>query len=452
MTLKQQKKKMKLRSSSKSKSIQQQQQHHHHHHSKSPSSKPIINNTTTNYNLENYLNSFLQNLTITTRNFYASCISSMILRILLILYGTWQDQYFRVKYSDIDYFVTTDGAKRVVEGRSPYERTTYRYSPLLAWSLIPNILIHPSCGKFMFVLFDLFTAIAIYHIGLIRWCWRQEKDNKLTINSAKIACLTWLWNPIALGISTRGSSDSIVCLLVCITIWGLLLSTSNNYYLLISAIIHGFSVHWRLYPIIFAPTILVFLNTWPKRISYGIISASTFFGLGLLSYYFYGFEFLQETFLYHLTRTDHRHNFSIWFYSLYLSFNKPSGFMMSMAAFLPQVLVQAILIWKFAKQDVLFCFCLQTMAFVCFNKVITAQYFLWFICLLPQALERVDVSKISMLLKGVLPWLIAELSWLFWAYRIEFLGEDDFLLVWIFGIVFFVINIGSMMNMIMLYR
>lgn len=46
-----------------------------------------------------------------------------------------------------------------------------------------------------------------------------------------------------------------------------------------------------------------------------------FVGLGLIFYYMYGFEFLENTFLYHLSRKDPRHNFSSFFYPIYLSFS-----------------------------------------------------------------------------------------------------------------------------------
>lgn len=46
-----------------------------------------------------------------------------------------------VKYTDVDFWVFTEGAKHVAAGGSPYARTTYRYSPLMCGSaLLPALM------------------------------------------------------------------------------------------------------------------------------------------------------------------------------------------------------------------------------------------------------------------------------------------------------------------------
>ena len=79
-------------------------------------------------------------------------------RLLLLLYGEIQDRLSPVKYTDIDYKVYTDAAAFVAEGLSPYLRSTYRYSPLLACTLVPNVLLHPAWGKTLFCAADLWAA------------------------------------------------------------------------------------------------------------------------------------------------------------------------------------------------------------------------------------------------------------------------------------------------------
>lgn len=80
---------------------------------------------------------------------------------------------------------------------------------------------------------------------------------------------------------------------------------------------------------------------------------------------------MQHTYLYHVTREDHRHNFSIWFYQLYLGIDSTSQWT-ALLAFVPQLALVTIIGITLGK-DVFFATFIQTFIFVSFNKVITSQ-------------------------------------------------------------------------------
>jgi phosphatidylinositol glycan class M len=96
----------------------------------------------------------------------------------------------------------------------------------------------------------------------------------------------------------------------------------------------------------------------------------------------FGGPFLQETFLYHLSRLDHRHNFSAYFYPYYLSLAplpRPTSSPLQLlarhplAAFLPQLVLSLGLGLLFGAQDLPYAWLVQTFAFVALNKVCTSQ-------------------------------------------------------------------------------
>ena len=70
-------------------------------------------------------------------------------------------------------------------------RHTYRYTPLLAWLLLPGHNF-PLFGKIIFILFDWASACLIYK------------------NFGKAPTAFYLFNPLTIGIAARGNAESIM--------------------------------------------------------------------------------------------------------------------------------------------------------------------------------------------------------------------------------------------------
>jgi len=91
----------------------------------------------------------------------------------------------------------------------------------------------------------------------------------------------------------------------------------------------------------------------------------------------YGYPFVLHTYLHHLTRIDHRHNFSPYSTVLYLNSSpaaSPSKLKFESLAFIPQLFLSVVAIpLTLAKKDLASCMLAQTFAFVTFNKVCTSQ-------------------------------------------------------------------------------
>ena len=76
-------------------------------------------------------------------------------------------------------------------------------------------------------------------------------------------------------------------------------------------------------------------------------------------------------------------------------------------------------------EDVPFAMLLQSLAFVTLNRVATAQYFVWYMGLLPVALPSLARWGPRQIAASA-AWVATQLHWLFWAYRLEFLGEPQY--------------------------
>lgn len=321
--------------------------------------------------------------------------SAIALRAILLIYGAWQDANSAVKYTDIDYLVFTDAARYVSHGASPYERDTYRYTPLLAWLLLPTSWSGPSLlfsfGKALFALSDILAGWLIAR-SLVS-AYGMDAPRALKYASF------WLLNPMVANISTRGSSEGLLGVLVIALLWAVLRRR-----VVLAGVLLGLSVHFKIYPFIYGVSIIWWLDRerdgsssssmskttagskdtsivtklinfiTPPRIILTLTSLITFTALNLLMYSLYDTPFLQHTFLHHLTRIDHRHNFSPYSTLLYLSAAGEVQGNFESLAFIPQLLLSVVVIpLVLAKKSLPGAMLAQTFAFVTFNKVCTSQ-------------------------------------------------------------------------------
>ena len=122
-------------------------------------------------------------------------------------------------------------------------------------------------------------------------------------------------------------------------------------------------------------------------LSFVIISSGVFFFFLGIFYKLIGYKFLYEYLLYHLVRKDHRHNYSIFYYTIYLTYDNNFSKYLSLITFLPKMIL-ILTVTLFLYKDINLCLIVLTMIFVHFNKVITAQYFIWYLSLIPLIIHR----------------------------------------------------------------
>ncbi|KAI1290047.1 GPI mannosyltransferase 1 [Halotydeus destructor] len=373
----------------------------------------------------------------------------LLLRIFFMVYGYFHDEVFKVKYTDVDYTVFTDGAVYLNEGKSPFFREGYRYTPLLAYLMMPNVLMFRAFGKVLFVVCDIIAGYLVYKIVLaVRKHHQQIKGS----DAISAACI-WIYNPLPVIISTRGSSDSIISVLVLLVI--LLVIRNQNF---ASGLFFGLVVHFKLYPVIYVPALYVFLERRTEsnpRLFNPFTGRRLAFALGALisfalttgfSYNKFGYKYLYEAWIYHFERKDAQHNFSIYFY-LYHIIPEHWHYLISRVAFIPQ-LVSIVYFTRSliscpsnqVTPTLLVSLFAQTFLFVSLNKVITSQYFLWYFGLFPLLSPFLKLSwRRHLFLLSI--WLLGQGQWLLPAYLYEF-EKLPWALPWIWAasILFLLIN------------
>ncbi|XP_024086013.1 GPI mannosyltransferase 1 [Cimex lectularius] len=380
---------------------------------------------------------------------YVHLFFGFTIRVIFITYGIIQDSISEVQFTDIDYKVFTDAARNIIKGGSPYDTATYRYPPLIAVLMIPNVLYHPCFGKILLSFIDL----AVYYL-LCRILALQG----LTKERSKRFALVWLYNPLSIVITTRGNADSVSAFFVILTLYFF-----NRKWFSWAGVVHGIAVHIRLYPIVFSlPLYISIIDShenkfiqmlFPNksRILFVASCALAFAGQTGLCYLLYGYEFLYESFLYHLTRIDIRHNYSVYFYLNYLNYGSDPILVNKVITLLPIVVLLLALAYFYSTPRHL-AFCEMSMAFVLvmFNSVVTCQYFIWYLSLLPLCLPKMTCSWKELFLVSNF-WFASQAAWLLPAYLLEFKSMDTYLYIWIQCLVFFWANVIVLTSFIRSY-
>ncbi|CAE7862400.1 PIGM, partial [Symbiodinium sp. KB8] len=393
---------------------------------------------------------------------------------------------------------------------SPYDRATYRYTPFLAWLAVPNVTVAFAWGKLVFAAVDVLVGWLIADILRARG---------VAPRAAAAYASLWLFSPIAANISTRGSADCIVVALSLLALRGIIRGHE-----VAAALWLGAAVHFKIFPALFAIPMALAIDqhsdpasrpaeplallapgeadaaaaagramaSWPagdslltratdcgrpgssaeaclrwvrgfvsyRRVRFGVVSLAACGALTGAAVALYGHRCLHDAYIYHLGRTDPRHNFSPYFYSLYLADGTAGAASLGLAAFLPQLAV--VLAAGFGLyRDLPLAMLVQAVAFVALNKVCTAQYFLWWQGLLPvaAAAARLGAPRSRDWFSASAGWalvaalfLAGQAGWLLQASDLEEGGRQTFLGVWGAGLVFLAVNTVVMVGLVLAGR
>lgn len=405
-------------------------------------------------------------------------LNGLLIRIFLAWFLPWLMDGSEVPYTDIDFHVFTDAAKYISMGKSPYDRHTYRYTPFLAafLSYMPK-----EAGRYLFCIAD---TICGWIILRFRQSKRQPSENS-NLQTQLQDGIWWLYNPLAINICTRGSAESLMVLLpVLLTVQLLSYDEKSIGWkrTVLAGLSHGVAIHSKLYPLIYTLSYMVhfvpinrdndgasfpwfepkrlirLVQLWIRRLFtpipllFLVTSLVTFGGLTWLGVQIYGEAALQEGLLYHFSRVDHRHNYSMYWYWIYLALaNSGSNLVfMGRMLLLPQVVLLLYSSLGIASHNLGLALFVQTYLFVTHNKVITAQYFTWYLCLLPLCSDALALTReVVLALTGL---LVSIGLWLGSAYCLEMQGMAVHRLVWFASVVYFFANVNLMGAVLRSYK
>ncbi|KAH7727376.1 mannosyltransferase [Aphelenchoides avenae] len=261
-------------------------------------------------------------------------------------------------------------------------------------------------GKLLFCAVDILTAYLLWKLATADAARRPKQEKEAFVSQFKLhLSLLWLFNPLTAIISSRGNADALVCAAVLASLY----------------LLHK-----------------------------GEVSLLFFTVSVCMGFQIYGTKFMEEYLFYHVSRNDIRHNFSPYFYPLYLAMgDERTTAWLSRGAFIPQAACAVLFALKYHR-DLPFCMFLTTFTFVALNKVCTSQYFVWYLCFLPLVCNRISLCRTRAVILAFL-WFFGQACWLLPAYLLEFRGWNTFYWIWIASMFFLAINFYIVATLIASY-
>ena len=318
------------------------------------------------------------------------------------------------------------------------------------------------------------NAIKICQIYICFVCLFSDIYKTNDEESTQWTCL-WLFNPLIIGISTRGSADCLMSFFMC-----LILYLVAQRKIITASLIYALAIIFKIFPVIFALGLYLnfqlqsenrnpsnifaaLLKQWRKIVVpnkqswiFFISSFIVLVTLLMLTYWMYGYEAIFETYIYHLVRKDTKHNFSVYFLMYYLNDStaaiSPNVIEYYLICFLPLLLQAVCLVFIGVKfyDNLPMCFFLSIYSFVSLNKVCTSQYFVWYLTFLPMVAYQLKIT-FRHAFGLIILWVVTQLLWLYPAYLLEFEGINTFEFIWIASMIFFLANMYIMREIVQCY-
>lgn len=184
-------------------------------------------------------------------------ILSVAIRLALVVYSEIYDSQAAatdVQYTDVDYRVAVEAGQLMwpvaanstsdlvrVASRNPFSRHTFRYTPLLALLASIDTIVGPGSLKVVYCAVDAVVGYLLLVSFAVPW---------------PLVAAGYLLNPIVIGVTSRGNAEAITVLSVLLLLRASMPRTRQP---MVMGILLAWAIHWRLYPVIFAPALLMVL-------------------------------------------------------------------------------------------------------------------------------------------------------------------------------------------------